>query len=244
MSITTVSTKDLLNQLWLPIVKDAKAVIYPRRRKNARMKLLTLTDGIEPKEVFALENDNLIERKDTVAWVTGMQKKIRIEAESIENVIDGPVYDVSFLGRSCPLLQCFPFDILNLDFSSQNPAEENGRIEKEAQKIERAIKLQQQKDCDKFILIYTTLLDSCSLNVSTIAENSNSVSVDGWSGLNLNHYGDIVTDAGDKRSVLKDIIEELVGKYRYGVDGTIRFMPSSSLGNCNQLYSLALIAVK
>jgi len=241
MPVATNVSGNLISQFWLPVVKEARKTVYPHRRKNARMKLLTLTDGIEPKEILAFEKEQLIEKKDATAWVSGMQKKVRIEVEGIGNVIDGSVYDVNFLGDSCPLLEHFPFDILNLDFSSQKNDDENERLEIEVQKLERFVQLQKQAKCQEFVLMYTTFLDNQPVNVSNIIDYSNSLTIGGWNGLVLN-CNSTVNDVANKKTVLKSIIEQVVNKYAYNIHGIIKTTSSNSSGD-NELFSLAAIMV-
>jgi len=237
MPIATISTENLIDQLWLPLIKKAKTIIYPRRRKNARMKLLTLTDGIEPKEIFILEQNNLIERDNAVAWVNGMQKRARIESESIE-CIDGSVYDQSFVGDSCPLNIHFPFDIM------QDPVNESGRIEGEIQKIEKIISLQQNRGCRKFVLIYTTLIDTYPLDISIIIQNSDSVTVESWNGFNLNQNENMANNCEDKGTILRDVIEQLAEKYGYSIQGPIKHIPEQFLNDSKQSFSIGIIMVK
>ena len=64
-------------------------------------------------------------------WDQRYIKRIRLETESIDIVLGGSPYEQSILGNNCPLQEHFPRDIINLDFTSQDPDLGNGRIEKE-----------------------------------------------------------------------------------------------------------------
>lgn len=234
----------LIDKLWLPEVKEAKKLIYPRRRKNARMSLLTLTDGIDMKEIFKFEEEKLIERQDVIAWVKTMIKRSRAEAESVGNVLDGSVYDESFLGSSCPLNNHFPFDIINLDFHSQEPVNEQGRLEKEVEKLETIINLQKQSECNKFILIYTTTIDACAFNTSTVFRVSDAVCVDNWGGLNLSGFAETISTGNEKKRFLEAFVNEVSRKHGYKCERGIKQLSNESLAESESLCSLAVILVK
>lgn len=242
-NITTLKNK-LINESWLPEVKEAKKLIYPRRRKNARMRLLTLTDGIEMKEIFKFEEEKLLERQEVVAWVKTMIKRSRAEAESIGNVLDGSVYDESFLGSSCSVNNHFPFDIVNLDFHSQEPANDPGRLETETEKLEVVINLQKQAGCNKFLLIYTTLLDPCDFNTSIVVRASNTVLVNNWNGLNLSGFAETISTLDEKKSFLEVFVNEVIRKHGYQCEGGIKNLSNASLSDSENLFSLSAILVK
>jgi len=197
---------ELLDKLWLPKAKEARSLIYPKRRNNARMSLFTLTDGISLREILKLEEENLIQKENVVAWVRTMNKRWRVEAESVGCVLHGDVYDGPFLGPSCEVATRIPFDIINLDFESQQPTSKQGRIENEIEKLAKIISLQGQKGCNKFVLIYTTFVDIYDINAKGIVEEF---------GLNLNGFANTVTDAAHKQSFLRVLFEKLIQKNAY-----------------------------
>lgn len=235
---------ELIDKLWLPKVKEAKALICPRRKKNARMRLFTLTDGINLKEIFKLESENLIQKEDVVAWVQTMQKKFRVESESVDCVLDGSVYDGSFLTPASQLYDRFPFDIVNLDFNSQESMQREGRIEAEVMMIERAIQLQYQTGGRVFILIYTTILDTFDINGAEVMRVSDAIAINGWGGLGLNQFANQITDSDQKMCFLQTFIEKLMQKYGYASRGNVENLSYDNIGGNNKLFSLVAILVR
>lgn len=233
---------ELIDKLWLPKVKEAKVLIYPRRKKNAKMKLFTLTDGINLGEIFKFESENLIQKEDVVAWVENMRKKFRVESESVD-CVDGSVYDGSFLASSSQLHNRFPFDIVNLDFNSQEPMQRKGRIEAEVMMIERTIRLQHQTGGHIFVLIYTTILDTFEINGSEVIRVSDAIAVNGWGGLGLNQFANQITDSGQKMCFLQTFIEKLMQKYGYASRGNVTNLNYDNIKGNNKLFSLAAILV-
>ena len=68
----------LVENLWLPLSQRGGGRLYPRLRKNKKMKLFTLTD-IKFQEVLALEDNKLIKREDVVVWTHSFQQAFRLE---------------------------------------------------------------------------------------------------------------------------------------------------------------------
>ena len=54
--------------------------------------------------------------------------------------------------------------------------------------LEKTVKLQDQKQGKNFLLIYTTIIDSNNLNKGGVIQTSDSIRVNGWSGLNINNF--------------------------------------------------------
>lgn len=206
---------EIVRELWLPKAREARSILYPKRKKHARMRMLTLSDGINMNEIFKLEEENMILREESIAWVSSMIKRSRVEAENVGLVIDGPVYDPSFLEPSCPLTGHFPFDILNLDFGSQDTDVTQERIEKEIEKLEKAVGLQKQNDKDKFLVIFTVRMDSSSLDVGRVARRSDAIRVNGWEGLRLDEYPEQIVDPGEKTDFIQAVIGSIIRKYGY-----------------------------
>jgi len=244
MAIIHYPKDELIEELWLPKARETKALIYPRRKKNARMSLFTLTDGINLNEIFKFEEENLIQREDSVAWVTTMIKRNRVESESIGYVLDGHIYDQSFLDSSCPLISRFPFDILNLDFGSQDPDLGQGRIEIEIKKLEKIISLQGQKNSERFLLIYTTLIDASSIEPQHIIQNSNAVTVDGWNGLDIRNSSSSITNSDNKRDFLLALFNKLLEKYDYNCHTGLACLTRECSRDREEVFSIAGIIVR
>src|SRR3989304_2765064 len=106
------------------------------------------------------EEKKLTQREDVAVWTKDTLKRIRLETESIDIVLGGSLYEQSILGNNCPLHEHFPMDIINLDFTSQDPDLGNGRIEKELESLEKTVNLQNQKQGQKLLLMNYILIDS------------------------------------------------------------------------------------
>jgi hypothetical protein len=211
-----VPLKDqMIGRLWLPQAKEAGRLLYPRRRKNAQMRMLTLSDGINLNEILQLEQEHLLRREDSVAWVSSMLKRSRVEAENVGVVLDGPAYESTFLGPACPLARRFPFDIVNLDFASQEAGVLPERTAREIETLERAVGLQERAAQDKFLLIFTVPICSARLDVRAIARRSDQNRVDGWEGLQVDGFPEEITDPDEKSAFIRAVVTHLIRKYGY-----------------------------
>ncbi len=158
MAVINYPKYELIESLWLPMAEKAKAVIRPRRKQNFDLKLFTLSDGISFSEVDIFESHDLLKKSDVVAWTFDLMKKCRADTEGFDAVIDGDVYNDFSLADDCPLRDYFPFDMINLDFTTQPPPSNSERIKGELENLEKCLNLQNQ-GITKFLLIYTTYLD-------------------------------------------------------------------------------------
>lgn len=227
----------LIDSLWLPKVREGGSSFYPKRRKHKQMKLFTLTNGTNFNEIIRLIEERLVQGNGSVAWVNAMMKRGRLEAEAVlESVFDGSVYDDSFLSFSCPLFNCFAFDVVNLDFSSQEPELNEGRIEQEIKSLEKTINFQKQKGAKRFVLIYTTIIDSNAINKDRIIQTSNSMTVQGWQGLDLSSTP--LLDLNGKKNLLKEIVSKICEKYGYR-DGQMNDATHNINNSQYHLYSVS-----
>ena len=244
MMVNVDSLKDrLIAELWLPIAIEAGTGFYPRLRKNKKMRLFSLTNDRNFNEIVKFEENKLTQREDVAVWTKDTLKRIRLETESIDIVLGGSLYEQSILGNNCPLHEHFPMDIINLDFTSQDPDLGNGRIEKELESLEKTVNLQNQKQGKNFLLMYTTIIDSNNLNKDGVIHTSDSIRVNGWSGLNINNFSQPLIDENSKKSFIEEVIKEICQKYGYRnstSNNQVIDIPS-----CNEkLYSIAGIYVR
>jgi len=244
MAVIDYPKDELIEQLWLPKVKEAKAFLYPKRRRNAQMVLFTLSDGINLNEILKLEEQNLILRKDSTACVTTMHKRVRVESESVGYVVDERAYDHSFLRPSCSLVNRFPFDILNLDFGSQDPIIEQGRIEEEMKKIEKILSIQSDKECDRFILIYTTIIDSNSIDTQGIVRTFSVDAINDWDEVADGILSVSITDCSLKKDFLRELFSKFPNKYGYQKQGNASYLTVSCVGNSFEMISIAVIITR
>ena len=233
---------EMIDRLWLPKAREASSIIYPRRKKHARMRMLTLSDGLDVDEVIKLEEANLVTREDSVAWVSSMNKRWRVEAENIGLVIDGHVYDASFLRPSCPLVVHIPFDILNLDFGSQDTDMNEGRTETEMIILEKFIRLQQENGKPKFLVIFTVPINSCELDSARVVRESNAMRVDGWGELRSDQFPQRIDEQSEKMDFIQAMTESVVGKYGYSCSNG--FEPVLFSDSNRILFSVAGVLVR
>lgn len=231
----------LIEELWLPVIKEAGNHFY-KLRKNKRMKLLTLTDGVLFSELIRLEGEGLIRKGDAILWVSNMIKAVRAETESRGIVLSGAIYDEDVLGASCSVRPLFPCDILNLDFSSQDYNVNNQRIEREIEKTEQFLCLQNQKSCIGFVLLHTTIVNTQGLNRDIVKNNSDAMHENGWGGLVIGSFPQLVTDNNQKPDFMKHVFQSLCQKYRYRV---LKITHTAKIiDNNQQLISIAGIFVR
>lgn len=208
--------EQLIEELWIPIIKEAGAHFY-RRRKNKKMKLFTLTDGVAFRELIRLEEEKLIQRGDAVLWVNNMIKAVRAETEARGIVLSGSICDEAVLDVSGQLNPSFPCDILNLDFSSQEPDSNNSSIEKELEKAEHFINLQNQKHCNGFVVLQTMIINTAALNRDGVKRGSDAMLENGWNGLTVANFTQPVSDNSQKFDFIKHVLQSLCQKYKYRI---------------------------
>ncbi|HDY88521.1 MAG TPA: hypothetical protein ENH82_10490 [bacterium] len=232
---------NLINELWLPTVKDARKLLYPRRRNNAKMKLLTLTNGINVNEINRFEECGLIQREDAVAWIIDdFNKRMRLEAEAPGVILEGDIFLESILDPTSQIRDHFPFDILNLDFSSQEPILLDKRIECEVGCMEKILYLQNENNVRRLVLFYTTTINSHCIERDVIIEVSDAVQVDGWQGLTLSNFPSNISELVAQKSFLQSVLQALCQKYGYP-NIQLTDLALNTTSNSIQLYSIAVI---
>ncbi|HHT9106385.1 MAG TPA: hypothetical protein ACFYD7_10985 [Candidatus Wujingus californicus] len=231
----------LIEELWLPIIKEAGTHFYNRRR-NKQMKLFTLSNGVVFNELIRLEAENLIQRGSAVLWVSNMIKAVRAETESRGAVLSGSICDEAILGTASQVNHFFPCDILNLDFSSQDTNSNNSRVERELEKTEQFMSLQSRKRSSGFVLLHTTIINNEAINGNIVKNNSDAMHENGWGGLILGTFPQPVADNNQKHDFIKHILQSLCQKYKYR---TLKIADAVKVINANQhLISIAGIFVR
>lgn len=205
---------DLIKKLWIPFIKSAAKTIAPRKRKHKNLRVFTLTSDVNYNEIDVIAKEDLASKEKIVAWSHSHLKIVRLETDIAPSRVIGLArYENSILSSNFPLINEYNFDILNLDFFSQEPIQETGRTEKEIISVEKSLKL--QKDQDKFILIYTTLLNSKSFNLGCLQNSSDSFHEKGWQGLSTGKFPSIINDNSEKMACIESIFTQLFNKYDY-----------------------------
>lgn len=217
------SVKDqLLEELWIAFVRRSGSLFYPRLRKK-RMKIFTLTSDTNFLEIPKFVESKLTNKKNILAWNYSHIKVWRLETEpqiSPAIVLGATRFEDSILSNNHPLINYFPFDVLNLDFSSQEPGSHEGRMEKEIQSLERTIEIQKRVGVQLggFALIYTTLLNSREINCHTIIQRSDDMRFQRWPGLNLNDQPVRTSNQVEKMRIVEKILCQLTSKYGFDVE--------------------------
>ena len=238
MAEIDILRNELIEELWLPMAKEAGDKFY-RRRKNKQMKLFTLTDGVNFKEISRLKEEKLIRGGDAILWVSNMIKAVRAETEAMGIVFNGSICEEAILNTSCQINPLFPYDILNLDFSSQDIYVSDCRIERELEKTEHFISLQNQRHNKGFVLLQTTVIDSETINRNNVKDASNAMQLNGWGGLVLDTFPAIVLNNAQKSDLIQRVLKSLCQKYKYNII-KITIM-SKDIDTQQQLHSLAVI---
>jgi len=235
MIMTPEMKTNLLEKLWLPIMIKGGKTLYPRRHYK-KMKLLTLTYSKNFQEIEMLEERNLTEKKHITAWTPTYLVQIRLETElGPATIIGSSRYEDSITQQNFKIKDRFPFDIINLDFTSQNPNFELGRVEKELASLEMTIKLQADRENDGFVLIYTTLLNSKDIRFSQIINTSHSISPAQPLRINNTTFSSTIQDQSEKISCLEQLYEKICFKYysRINYDMIIRPLNSDDTSLCS-----------
>ena len=236
------SVKDnLIGQLWCPVVARAGPIFFPRRR-NRKMKVLTLTNDRNFREIAAFKDNKLTRNEDIIVWTHSHIKKVRLETEVPQAQILGLArYEDSF-GSSCSLWNDFPFDVLNLDFASQDIFSENGRIEKEIESLETTLKRQYEaaSEAKRAVLIYTTMVNGQDINAASIINKSNSLIVAGQPFSIPQNVGTGGGSKQEKIDFIENIIKVLCSKYGYA-NCMFERMQCPVAGSQDIVYSIATI---
>ena len=212
----------LLDELWFPMAIKGGNIFYPRKKKNKDMKVLTLTSDTNFKEINLFLDENLAHRGDIVVWNNEFIKRMRLETElGVTMVLGSSRYENSIKNQNFPLKQYFPFDIINLDFCSQEPISEEGRVEKEVISIEETIKFQKRTETN-FIMIYTTILDNNTLDLNKICDESDERMLRGWPGLVIDDelLNDLIDDNSKKIEGIECILNQISRKYNYNFESS------------------------
>ncbi len=206
----------LVRDLWSPRIKIGRDTFHPRFKKNKKMKVLTLTTDTNFEEINTFVNEKHTQRKAITAWTYSHIKKFRLETDIAPSTVFGASrYEDSISSASFLLTDCFPFDVINLDFSSQDPPFDDGRVEKEIISLEKTIKLQKNRNNDNFVLIYTTILNSNNLNLTVLCSASDTIQVSGWQGLTIDGFPSNISDNNQKINCIEIILGKMAQKYNY-----------------------------
>lgn len=213
---------ELIENIWIRAAKKGGDTFFPRLRKNKKMIALTLTSDTNYKEVQKLIDSKLTQKGYVFVWNHDNFKAIRLYSDGkVKKVLGATRYEDSITDSSHELMEHFPFDLVNLDFSSQDPESEDGRLEREIKSLEYTIKLQKEKRDKKkgYVLIFTTLINSKDLNCDTLIQNCRGIAVNGWTqDLVFQGNPTVVTEYSKKVEIIESILNQLSEKHQYNIE--------------------------
>lgn len=236
MTSVVIIRTEFLNNLWLPLLAEGGAELYPKR-KNKKMKMLVFTDENGYEEILSIMNAKLTDEDNVFAWTDTLSKAARLETYRPIKVVGCSRFDDSGSDNVASLSSFFPFDIMNVDFSRQDIQDEPQRLELEVNCLEEILKVQREKILTSgFILIYTTFLGAHPLCPGRIKQSSDSIQVDNWNGLSINNLPSTAVSYDDKMGVVENILIQLSKKYK--MITSLRNKLSNSDANGKRLYSV------
>ncbi len=147
-----------INELWLPLSFDLGKMKSPRIRKNKNFRFFTLTTGFDYTEIEKFVKSNISKYDGTVAWTNNSTKKYRIETGVRVKVFNQAKYEDINLEHH-QVSSYFPFDIINLDFLSQDDWNSPNKLLKVIKSYGETIKCQDTNDSTSFLIILTVPID-------------------------------------------------------------------------------------
>lgn len=229
----------LIEQLWIPICVKGGTVLS-KKKKRKQLTVLTLTSRSNCDEVRRFIEEGLTERELTHVWTGSYYERVWLEAELGDVHFIGPErFEDTVHNFNGSLNSAYPFQIINLDFSSQDPALGVGRIERELGSLETIINNQSKENAD-FVLIYTTIMDGHPIDVSKIRDASEQQMLRGWPGITIDErfLQDPVCGLEDKVEVIEAIIIEMANKYSYKIELESLTIPAENIGAILSVASL------
>jgi hypothetical protein len=216
-SIASYKTQ-LIERLWMPSLVKFSETIKPRiKRKQFRALSLTAAADEVPEIQMFLQSGLVFKKRDICLWTYTHIKKLRLEVSGARVLVSAR-YENTMIQNSSAVSNEFPFEILNLDFVSQDPLIGDGRLEAELESIEATFRLQsanpQNRRCG-FSVAYTTLLDEHPINASSLIQKLNSYHADGWPGIPLKSFNPVAVTKEEKIELIQRILVTLASKYGY-----------------------------
>ncbi|MCW4004935.1 MAG: hypothetical protein NWE95_13600 [Candidatus Bathyarchaeota archaeon] len=233
-SVVTVR-REFLDELWLPLLREGGAQLYPLRR-NKKMKILVFTDENGNKEITAYINSRLTNKEEIFAWTETFPKAARLETYCPIKIIGASRFQDSPLQNTENLAPYLPFDALIIDFSRQSSIDTETRLEQEITCIEHLLVAQKQRKEDiVFVFIYTTVIDAQTLNCEIIKQASDNIHFQNWAGLTVIDLPTNTVEAKDKISIIENVLMQFALKFNFTVDLRRKV---SDLLNGQKLYSV------
>jgi len=208
---------NLLEELWTDHVIKIGNILYPKRTKtNKHLKIFSLTNYENTKEITKYISASLTTREDITTYTNSYDGRKRLESLGL-HVLGTSKFEDAICG-SAPLRDSFHYNYINLDFTSQIPEIVNGRLEKEIKSLEEIVKLKKEICMNYYGITYTTTLNGCSVDTNLISRNSNLCVAHNWVGLTLPIVPNPTINIADKILIIKAYSEEISKKYDYTIE--------------------------
>ncbi|NQU98428.1 hypothetical protein HQ533_03090 [Candidatus Woesearchaeota archaeon] len=210
---------EIVNSFWKNKFIKIGQLVFPRKKYKS-LKVLSLTNSRNIEEVKILIKDHLTSRAYLFAWCNDFIEALSLDAEAKFNeVLDAAKFEETFLSRTDhKVYACFPFHVLNIDFTSQAVESEDGRLEKELHSIEKVLLKQKETNGNNaWLMLFTTLIDNTPVNVDDIKINSDQYTISLWSGMTFSKQGSL-NDSDDIKNILMEFFHKMKDKYGLQVD--------------------------
>lgn len=222
----------LVNDLWLPLAIIGGDELFPRRKKQKRMKMFTLTN-MDYQEIVAFKNAKLIKREDVIAWNHNYIQAIRLETElGRSKIVCERRFEDEVIDDSQPISADLSCDIFNLDYVSQDPDSVRGRIEREIICGKVLVGLLSNFQSSGFVLLYTTLLDQVDLTLSNL----------NFPIQHASSYPNPISETGDKVTFIKEVMTSVIREHDYNIHEPREMI--ISLGNLDNVFSFGFVSLR
>lgn len=228
---------DLASSMWKEhIIKVGDYIA--KRRKHKLLTTLTLTHSVNTSEIKQLKDDKISKKRDIVMWNCSLQVRARLESEGPISRGGAKFEHAIIMDRT--LKDNFNFDIINLDYTSQNPGKVDGRLEDELISLEHVIiNLRKYLDGKKFSLIlFTTMINKCNVLTNTIISASNELNPRS-KPLSFSRNSNPIVNPNEKIDIISEYYNHL--HEIYGIEFVSWEGKKIEINNSTFVYSVASI---
>jgi len=217
-ALVSLKTK-IANDFWKnKFIKIGQSV--SPRKKYKSLKVLSLTNSRNIEEVKILTKEHLSSRDHMFAWCNDFIEASSLDAEAkFKEVLDAAKFEETMLNDTDhQVYGCFPFHILNIDFTSQAVESGDGRLERELNSIEKTIMKQNGGNgSEAWLMLFTTLIDNAPVSTDVVKTNSDRYAVSSWSGISFSKGGSL-NSLDDIKNVIMEFFEKMKDKYGLQVE--------------------------
>lgn len=214
MHLSKPLNRKILKEICLPTARIVGGKVYPNRRKRKNLKALILGSSEYLDPVNSLIREGLTTKDNLIVFQRELNKQLRIETDGF-NTLGGRAFESVMENQDSELLNVFPFEIIYLDFPSQEPEPIEGRAERELESIEYTISTQVSKDSKCFGLIYTSIIDSFGISPTEVFKSSSKKYVDGWYPKKFDGFGERCIEFNESVKLVDAALMVISKKYGY-----------------------------